>query len=327
MGLAPYGEPRYELLIREKLIDLKSDGSFRLDLSYFNYCQGLTMTSRRFERLFGGPPRRPESPIGQREMDLAASIQRVTEDVVLRAARHVHDRTGHEALCLAGGVALNCVANGRLLREGPFEQIWVQPAAGDAGGSWESPCSSGTNCWAIRVPRSARRPIGLAALAPGFRTAGIWTFSAPAGRSTGSTRTRTSCAAAWPSCSPAEKVVGWFQGRMEFGPRALGSRSILGDARSGRMQSLMNLKIKFRESFRPFAPAVLAERAAEYFDIRPGQESPYMLLTAAVRNEKRRPCGDPQADLSCRAVYPPGTRQRPSPAWRSSGNLAPSFRP
>jgi carbamoyltransferase len=297
MGLAPYGEPRFESLIREKLIDLKPDGSFRLDLSYFNYCQGLTMTSRRFERLFGGPPRKPESPIGQREMDLAASIQRVAEDVVLRAARHVRDRTGMKALCLAGGVALNCVANGRLLREGPFEQIWVQPAAGDAGGAlgvalfiWHQLLGN------PRVPRQPDGQLG-SLLGPRFSDGQILDFLRSCGAKHRVYADEEELCRRVAELLAAEKVVGWFQGRMEFGPRALGSRSILGDARSGRMQSLMNLKIKFRESFRPFAPAVLAERAAEYFDIRPGQESPYMLLTAAVRNEKRQPCGDDAAGL------------------------------
>ncbi len=297
MGLAPYGEPRFESLIRERLIDLKPDGSFRLDLSYFNYCQGLTMTSRRFERLFGGPPRRPESPIGQREMDLAASIQRVAEDVVLRAARHVRDRTGMKALCLAGGVALNCVANGRLLREGPFEQIWVQPAAGDAGGA----LGVALFIWhqLLGNPRVPRQPDGQSGslLGPRFSDGQILDFLRSCGAKHRVYADEEELCRRVAELLAAEKVVGWFQGRMEFGPRALGSRSILGDARSGRMQSLMNLKIKFRESFRPFAPAVLAERAAEYFDIRPGQESPYMLLTAAVRNEKRRPCGDDVAGL------------------------------
>jgi carbamoyltransferase len=292
MGLAPYGDPRYEPLIREKLIDLKPDGSFRLDMSYFNYCQGLTMTSRRFERLFGGPPRKPESPIGQREMDLAASIQRVTEDVVLRAARHLHDRTGMKALCLAGGVALNCVANGRLVREGPFEQIWVQPAAGDAGGAlgvalfiWHQLLGYSRACAQSDTQQGSL-------LGPRFSDDDVRAFLQSRGAKYRAYTDEDELCRCVAALLAAEKVVGWFQGRMEFGPRALGSRSILGDARSDRMQSLMNRKIKFRESFRPFAPAVLAERAAEYFDLDPGQESPYMLLTASVRDQMRRPCAD-----------------------------------
>jgi carbamoyltransferase len=292
MGLAPYGEPRFESLIRENLIDLKPDGSFRLDLSYFNYCQGLTMTSRRFERLFGGPPRKPESPIGQREMDLAASIQRVTEDAVLGAARHVHERTGLKALCLAGGVALNCVANGRLVREGPFEQIWIQPAAGDAGGA----LGVALFIWhqLLDNPRPLLQPDAQqgSLLGPQFSDEQVRAFlQSRAAKYRVYTDEDELCRRV-AELLANEKVVGWFQGRMEFGPRALGSRSILGDARSDRMQSLMNRKIKHRESFRPFAPAVLAERAAEYFDLGPTQESPYMLLTAAVCSQKRRPCAD-----------------------------------
>ncbi len=289
MGLAPYGEPRYEPLIREKLIDLKPDGSFRLNMAYFNYCHGLTMTSRRFERLFGGPPRKPEDPIGQREMDLAASIQRVAEEVVLRAARHVHEQTGMKALCLAGGVALNCVANGRLVREGPFEQFWVQPAAGDAGGAlgvalfiWHQLLG---NSRPLQQPDAQQGSL----LGPQFSDEQILEFLQSLGAKYHVYSDEDELCRRVASLLAKEKVVGWFQGRMEFGPRALGSRSILGDARSDRMQSLMNQKIKFRESFRPFAPAVLTERAAEYFEIRPGQESPYMLLTASVQGHKRRP--------------------------------------
>ncbi len=292
MGLAPYGEPCYEPLIREKLIDLKSDGSLRLDMSYFNYCQGLTMTSRRFERLFGGPPRKPESPIGQREMDLAASIQRVMEDVVLRAARHVHDCTGMKSLCLAGGVALNCVANGRLLREGPFDQLWIQPAAGDAGGA----LGIALFIWhqLLGNPRPLLQPDAQqgSLLGPQFSDEQVLAFLQSRGAKYHAFADEDELCRRVADLLAAEKVVGWFQGRMEFGPRALGSRSILGDARGDRMQSLINRKIKFRESFRPFAPAVLAERAAEYFDLGPGQESPYMLLTAVVRSQKRRNCAD-----------------------------------
>ncbi len=292
MGLAPYGEPRYEPLIREKLIDLKPDGSFRLDMSYFNYCQGMTMTLRRFDRLFGGPPRKPESPLGQREMDLAASIQRVTEDVVLRAARHLHDRTGMKALCLAGGVALNCVANGRLLREGPFEQIWIQPAAGDAGGAlgvalfiWHQLLG---NARPLRQSDAQQGSL----LGPRFSDEQVVAFLQSRGAKYHAFTDEDELCRHVADLLAAEKVVGWFQGRMEFGPCALGSRSILGDARSERMQSVMNRKIKFRESFRPFAPVVLAERAAEFFELAPGLESPYMMLTAAVQDQKRRPCAE-----------------------------------
>jgi carbamoyltransferase len=282
MGLAPYGRPVYADAIRRHLIDLKADGSFRLDMRYFNYCQGLTMTGRRFHRLFGGPPRHPESTLTQRHMDLAASIQAVTEEVVLRLARHVHRQTGMRHLVLAGGVALNCVANGRLLREGPFEDIWIQPAAGDAGGA----LGAALFVWHQLLDKP-RRPQGDAMqgslLGPRFTPAAVARFlnsvEAPAHHfpDEGELLEHTAGLLA------AGKVVGWFQGRMEFGPRALGARSILGDARSPQMQATMNLKIKFRESFRPFAPVVLAEHAYEWFDMGLGQESPYMLLVAPVR--------------------------------------------
>lgn len=294
MGLAPYGDPRFVDVILDRIIDVKEDGTFRLDMQYFNYCTGLTMTNDRFARLFEGPPRKPETPVTQREMDLAASIQVVTEEVVMRLARTLRKETGEENLCMAGGVALNCVANGKLLRDGPFKAIWIQPAAGDAGGA-----------------------LGAASIA--------WHEFMGASRSvTGSDRMRGSY------LGPAfggdevreqldrfgavyeelpdhdllelvaealanEAVVGWFQGRMEFGPRALGGRSILGDPRSENMQSVMNLKIKYRESFRPFAPSVLAERAGEYFDL--DTASPYMLIVAQVREEIRTPMIVDQANL------------------------------
>jgi carbamoyltransferase len=287
MGLAPYGEPQYEALIREKLVDLKEDGSFRLNLEYFDYCHGLKMTSRKFDRLFGGPPRRPESALTQREMDLAASIQKVTEDVMLRAARHVHEQTGMENLCLAGGVALNCVGNGRILREGPFRRMWIQPAAGDAGGAlgaalfvWHQllgnprhPCPADGQYGSLLGPEFSDEQIRAVLDSQGAKYRRF------------DDEEQLCCRVA--DFLVAEKVVGWFQGRMEFGPRALGSRSIFGDARSARMQSLMNLKIKFRESFRPFAPAVLGERAGDYFQLRDGEESPYMLLTAPLAENKR----------------------------------------
>lgn len=290
MGLAPYGEPKYVDAILANLIDLKPDGTFRLNMDYFNYATGLTMTNGAFAELFGGPARRPESAITQREMDLARSIQTVTEEIVLRLAGTVQRETGCDRLCLAGGVALNCVANGRLLREGPFRDIWIQPAAGDAGGA----IGAALTVWHdyLERPRSATAADRMhgAYLGPKFAEAEIQAFlesvNAPYHRlSDGELYTQTA------RLLGQEKVIGWFQGRMEFGPRALGARSILGDARSPRLQSVMNLKIKYRESFRPFAPAVLAERAAEYFDI--DRPSPYMLLVADVRKEHRAP---PTAD-------------------------------
>lgn len=291
MGLAPYGRPVYRDLILEHLIDLKPDGSFRLDQQYFHYCQGLTMTSPRFHRLFGGPPRPPESRLTQREMDLAASLQAVTEEVMLRLARHVHARTGQRYLVLAGGVALNCVGNGRILREGPFEELWIQPAAGDAGGA----LGTALFIW-HQLLGQPRDPQG--------RDAQQGSFLGPAYSDADIAAALTACGARFSTCDSDEelceqvaeqleagRVVGWFQGRMEFGPRALGARSILADARHPGMQSLLNLKVKFRESFRPFAPIVMQEYAHAYFDLREGQESPYMLLTAPVREALRTPPG------------------------------------
>jgi carbamoyltransferase len=295
MGLAPYGEPKYVDLFTRHLIDLRDDGSFRMDMSYFNYCQGLTMTSAKFHRLFGGPPRRPESRVTQREMDLAASLQAVTEEIMLRMARHVHAMTGMKNLCLAGGVALNCVANGRIVREGPFENLWIQPAAGDAGGALGVALFIHHQLLGQpRVPRPTDAQQG-SLLGPEFSDDQIEKFL----RAQGATHTRydsdDELCEAVAGYLADEKVVGWFQGRMEFGPRALGARSILGDARSPEMQSVMNLKIKFRESFRPFAPSVLREDVDEYFAMRPGEDSPYMLLVAPVREEKRLPA-DARAD-------------------------------
>jgi len=296
MGLAPYGEPRYKDLILQRLVDLKDDGSFRMDMTYFNYCQGLTMTGRRFDRLFGGPPRRPEGPLTQREMDLAASVQAVTEEIVLRAVRHAVRETGQRRVCLAGGVALNCVANGRLLAEAAVDDLWVQPAAGDAGGA----LGAALFVWhqLLGRPREAdgvrdRQEGSL--LGPRFSGAQVRAFLDAAGAKYRVYADEDALLDAVAEAIAAGKVVGHLAGRMEFGPRALGSRSILGDARSSEMQSRMNLKIKFRESFRPFAPSVLAERAAEWFEMRPGRESPYMLLVAAVRPGKRCPVG-PQAE-------------------------------
>lgn len=298
MGLAPYGEPTYADTIRRNLIDLKRDGSFRLNLDYFQYCHGLTMTSRKFHRLFGGPPRRPETPITQREMDLAASIQAVTEEIMLRAAEHVHRQTGMKNLCLAGGVALNCVANGRLLREGPFERIWIQPAAGDAGGA----LGVALFIWhqLLGNRRTPQEPDGQhgSLLGPRFSEDAIREFLSRQGAVAHYFADEDSLCQCVAELIDAQKVVGWMQGRMEFGPRALGARSILGDARSPAMQSVMNLKIKFRESFRPFAPAVLRDRASEYFEMHGDQESAYMLLVAPVRRETRVACdGDARKGL------------------------------
>ena len=287
MGLAPYGEPVYAETIRRELIDLKDDGSFRMDMSYFRYCQGLVMTSRRLERLFGGPPRRPEGPLTQREMDLAASIQQVTEEIMLRSVRHLHGKTGMKNLCLAGGVALNCVGNGRILREGPFENIWIQPAAGDAGGA----LGMALFVWHQLLDKPRTVVAGDAQqgsmLGPQFSEDEIRTFLDGSGAKYHYLDDEDELCGRVADLVAAEKVVGWVQGRMEFGPRALGGRSILGDARSQRMQALMNLKIKFRESFRPFAPVVLRERASEVFDLRSGEESPYMLLVAPVAARQR----------------------------------------
>lgn len=288
MGLAPYGRPVYEEAIRKHLIDIKPDGSFWLDQRYFNYSQGLTMTSGRFHALFGGPPRRPESELTQRHMDLAASIQKVTEDVFLRIAFDLQTRTRMENLVLAGGVALNCVANGRVLREGPFESLWIQPAAGDAGGA----LGSALFVWyqLLGRERVVGEPDGQRGsfLGPEFSEeaiAGVLREEGVEGRRFEDFEELCGYVAELLS---EDRVVGWFQGRMEFGPRALGARSILGDARSPRMQATMNLKIKFRESFRPFAPCVLAERAHEWFALEEGQESPYMLLVANVREARLR---------------------------------------
>jgi carbamoyltransferase len=296
MGLAPYGRPIYKDLILQKLVDLKPDGSLRMDMTYFNYCQGLTMTSARFHGLFGGPPRHPESPVTQHEMDLAASIQAVTEEVMLRMARHVHRQTGLKNLVLAGGVALNCVGNGRILREGPFKNLWIQPAAGDAGGA----LGTALFIWhqLLGNPRGVSKGDHQqgAFLGPAFSDDEIISLLDRHGA------VYSTCPSDDELCDDVadliarEKVVGWFQGRMEFGPRALGARSILGDARSRRMQSVMNLKIKFRESFRPFAPIVLREYVDRYFEMWPYEDSPYMLLVAPVREEHRSPIAPEQQE-------------------------------
>jgi carbamoyltransferase len=284
MGLAPYGEPTYVRAILDTLVDLKEDGSFRLNMDYFGYLDGLTMTNERFSALFGGPPRRAEGEITQREMNLARSIQAVTEEIVLRMARDAHRRTGESCLCLAGGVALNCVANGRLLREGPFRDLWIQPAAGDAGGA----LGAALLAWhAVKGgPRHAdgkHDAMKGSYLGPAFSDEEIGAFLAARGYPA-----RKLSEAEWPAAIAElvdrQKVVGLVSGRMEFGPRALGGRSIIGDARSPQMQSVMNLKIKYRESFRPFAPACLEERVADFFEL--DRPSPYMLLVAAVRRER-----------------------------------------
>lgn len=288
MGLAPYGEPKYADLIREKLVDIKPDGSFRLNLEYFNYCQGLTMTSRRFDRLFGGPPRSPEAPLTDREMDLAASIQVVIEDILLRMARHVHAQTGQQNLCLAGGVALNCVANGRIQREGPFSSLWIQPAAGDAGGA----LGAALFCWHQllgnpRTPSPGDSQHG-SLLGPQASDAAVKEYLDRVQAKYECFTDDAELCRYVARLLAEEKVIGWVQGRMEFGPRALGARSILGDARSPAMQSVMNLKTKFRESFRPFAPAVLADKACDHFELPPETDSPYMLLVAPVRGDLRK---------------------------------------
>lgn len=298
MGLAPYGKPRYAALMLEKLIDLKDDGSFRLDMKYFNYCQGLTMTSAAFDQLFGGPPRAAESDLTQREMDLAASVQAVTEEVMLRVARHVHTETGLTDLCLAGGVALNCVGNGRILREGPFENVWIQPAAGDAGGA----LGTALFIWhqLLDNPRSVEKPDAQkgSLLGPKFDDASIETFLGQTGVVYHHIEDQQVLCDRIAELIDTENVVGLMQGRMEFGPRALGCRSIIGDARSSKMQTVMNLKIKFRESFRPFAPIVLRERVHEYFEMRDNEDSPYMLLVAPVQEDKRLPVDETKEGLA-----------------------------
>ncbi|MFP6753457.1 MAG: carbamoyltransferase [Pirellulaceae bacterium] len=292
MGLAPYGEPRYADLILDNLMDLKEDGSFQLDMSYFNYCQGLTMTGRRFHDLFGSPPRKAEGDLTEREMDIAASIQQVTEEIMLRTVRTAH-RQGHsQNLCLAGGVALNCVGNGRILRESPFENIWIQPAAGDAGGA----LGVALFAWhqLLDEPRSPDPDDSQAGslLGPAFANDQIQAYLDQQGARYQHFEDRDRLAEHVAGLLANQKVVGWMQGRMEFGPRALGSRSILGDARSREMQSVMNRKIKFRESFRPFAPVILADHVHEYFEMEEGQISPYMLLVADVQDGQRSELSD-----------------------------------
>lgn len=287
MGLAPYGRPVYTDLILNELMDLKLDGSFKLNMKYFNYCAGLTMTSPRFHKLFGGPPRKPETKLSQRDMDLARSIQDVTEEIMLRMARCAYEITGKEYLVLGGGVALNCVGNGRILRELPFKNIWIQPAAGDAGGA----LGAALFTWYqyLGNPRDADDKNDYqkgSLLGPEYKNDEIVKFLKSKDIPY-RVLTDEELPERVADLIAGEKVIGWLEGRMEFGPRALGARSILGDARSPKMQEVMNLKIKFRESFRPFAPSVLEEKAGEWFDIN--TESPYMLLVAPVKDSKKRP--------------------------------------
>lgn len=295
MGLAPYGEPKYKDIILSELMDLKEDGSFWLNMEYFNYCAGLTMTNRKFDGLFGGPRRKPESILEQRHMDLAKSVQEVTEEVMFRMSRYIHKETGCKNLCLAGGVALNCVANGKILTEGPFEEIWIQPAAGDSGGA----LGAAMFTWYQYLENSR--------VADGEKDFQQGTYLGPKFENGYITEYLGKHDIPYTALDDndipekiadliaEENVIGWFQGRMEFGPRALGSRSIIGDPRSSKMQELMNLKIKFRESFRPFAPSVLKERASDFFEIN--RESPYMLLVAPVKKEIRRQMTDEEKKL------------------------------
>ncbi|NKE70807.1 carbamoyltransferase family protein [Candidatus Manganitrophus noduliformans] len=294
MGLAPYGEPAYVDLILKQLLDLKEDGTFRLNMDYFHYTTGLTMTNAKFNALFGGPPRAPEEKLTQREMNLARSIQAVTEEVVLRLARTIHRELGVDALCLAGGVALNCVANGRLLREGPMREIWIQPAAGDAGGALGAALAfrhqyQGQPRTATGTDRMAGAYLG-----PRFSASEIKGYLDSVG-AVYEFLDDEPLMGSVAEILAREQVVGWFQGRMEFGPRALGARSIIGDPRSEKMQSVMNLKIKYRESFRPFAPSVLSESVSTFFEL--DRPSPYMLLTASVREEHRLPMTSEQQRL------------------------------
>jgi|GraSoiStandDraft_41_1057321.scaffolds.fasta_scaffold06801_6 carbamoyltransferase len=313
MGLAPYGEPKYVDTILKNIVDVKQDGSVRLDMSYFNYCQGLTMTSDKFHVLFGGPPRKPESVITQKEMDLAASIQSITEEIVLRATRYAHSLYGSRNLVMAGGVALNCVANGRVRREGPFENIWIQPAAGDAGGA----IGAALLVWYHKLQnvRHPELPDGQhgSLLGPAFTNPEIGMFLDSVGAGYEHVDEESVLLDRVASMLAQEKVIGWFQGPMEFGPRALGCRSILGDARSSRMQQTMNVKIKFRESFRPFAPCVLREFVDQVFATPAGEDSPYMLLVAPVREELRLPLSSTDlakmkhSDLRIRVSVPRST--------------------
>jgi carbamoyltransferase len=295
MGLAPYGEPKYAQTIFGHLIDLKPDGSFRLNLDYFDYCTGLTMTNRRFDELFGGPPRRTQELLTQRHMDLAASIQAVTEEVVLRLTRALAADTGMKNLCLAGGVALNCVANGVVLRDGHFDDIWIQPAAGDAGGALGAALATFHHHKGMpRTVTNDRDGMQGAYLGPSFSQEEIERRLATVGANF-AVLDEAAMLDATVVALAEEKAVGWFQGRMEFGPRALGARSILGDPRSQQMQKMLNLKVKYRESFRPFAPSVLREDVSQWFEM--DTDTPYMLLVAPVKKSRQRPMTDAEREL------------------------------
>ena len=294
MGLAPYGEPKYKDLILQELIDVKEDGSFRMNMEYFDYVAGLRMTNSKFHQLFGGPPREPETKLRQKDMDLARSLQDVTEEIVLKIGRHVHKETGMKNLTLAGGVALNCVANGRLLREGSFENIWIQPAAGDAGGALGAALIGWYNYFEKSRTVDGSDVQKGSYLGPEFSNDEILDFLNKKEISFSKIDTED-IPSRVAELIAEEKVIGWFHGRMEFGPRALGARSIIGDARSPKMQAQMNLKIKFRESFRPFAPSVLAEKVSDYFEMN--AESPYMLLVADVKKERQKQMKDEEKQL------------------------------
>ena len=294
MGLAPYGEPKYKDLILQELIDVKEDGSFRMNMEYFDYVAGLRMTNNKFHQLFGGPPCKPETKLTQKDMDLARSLQEVTEEIVLKLGKHVHKETGMKNLTLAGGVALNCVANGRLLREGPFENIWIQPAAGDAGGALGAALIGWYNYFEKPRNVDGNDTQKGSYLGPEFSNDEILNFLNKKEISFDKIES-SDIPLRVAELIAEEKVIGWFQGRMEFGPRALGARSIIGDARSPKMQAQMNLKIKFRESFRPFAPSVLAEKVSDYFEMN--AESPYMLLVADVKKERLKLMKDEEKQL------------------------------
>ena len=296
MGLAPYGRPKYKETILKELIDLRPDGSFKLNMKYFGYCTGLTMTNNRFEKLFGGPPRAPESPLRQRDMDLARSVQEVVEEAMLGIAKRAHEKTGMKNLVLAGGVALNCVGNGRILRQGPFENIWIQPAAGDAGGALGAALFAWYKCLGNeRIADGTNDAQRGSYLGPDFGDEQILEFLQRKNIPYTRLDDEQLCDRVADVLTQGN-VVGWFRGPMEFGPRALGARSILGDARSPEMQQKMNLKIKFRESFRPFAPSVLEDRVSDYFEI--DRPSPYMLLVAPVSGRIRRQLSDAEQSLS-----------------------------
>ena len=295
MGLAPYGEPKYKKLIYDHLIDVKDDGSFRMNMEYFNYSAGLTMTNEKFHKLFSGPPRVPETNLTQKDMDIARSLQDVTEEIVMKIVKHVHKETDQKNITLAGGVALNCVANGKILREGPFENIWIQPAAGDAGGA----LGAALITWYqyLNNPRTANEKTDSqkgSFLGPEFKDDDIHSFI-QSSNLIAKKYNEDELIKTVSDILADEKIIGWFDGRMEFGPRALGSRSIIGDARSPKMQANMNIKIKFREGFRPFAPSVLGEKISEYFEI--DTETPYMLLVADVKKERRRKMTDEEEKL------------------------------